>query len=124
MRRINHWIGGQTVEGTSGRTGPVWNPATGEQQAEVDFASAEEVDRAVATAKDALIGWRSASLSRRSEVMFHLRELVDEMLASIRTAANRDLWTPDERQHYESELALIMNRVRAEAMNRERGQGS
>lgn len=52
-----------------------------------------------------------------------LRELVDEMLASIRAAANRDLWTPDERQQYESELALIMNRVRAEAMHREQGGG-
>ena len=51
MKRINHWIGGQTVEGTSGRTGPVWNPATGEQQAEVDLASVEEVDRAVASAR-------------------------------------------------------------------------
>ena len=89
MRRINHWIGGQTVEGTSGRTGPVWNPATGEQQAEVDFASVEEVDRAVATAKEALTGWRSASLSRRSEVMFHLRELVDanrKEIASLLTS--------------------------------------
>ena len=44
MRRINHWIDGQAVAGTSGRTGPVWNPATGEQQAEVDLASVEEVD--------------------------------------------------------------------------------
>jgi malonate-semialdehyde dehydrogenase (acetylating)/methylmalonate-semialdehyde dehydrogenase len=89
MRRINHWIGGQTVEGTSGRTGPVWNPATGEQQAEVDLASVEEVDRAVATAKEALTGWRSASLSRRSEVMFHLRELVDanrKEIASLLTS--------------------------------------
>ncbi|GLC25806.1 hypothetical protein [Roseisolibacter agri] len=61
----------------------------------------------------------AASPERRRNAA--LRELVDEMLASIRTAANRDLWTPDERQQYESELALIMNRVRAEAMNREKG---
>jgi hypothetical protein len=48
-----------------------------------------------------------------------LRELVDEMLASIRVAANRDLWTPQERQQYESELSLIMTRVRSEAITRE-----
>jgi malonate-semialdehyde dehydrogenase (acetylating)/methylmalonate-semialdehyde dehydrogenase len=77
MRRINHWIDGQTVAGTSGRTGPVWNPATGEQQAEVDFASVEEVDKAVAVAKAAFTEWRATSLSRRSEILFHLRELVD-----------------------------------------------
>ena len=63
----------------------------------------------------------AASPDRRRNAA--LRELVDEMLASIRTAANRDLWTADERQQYESELALIMNRVRAEAMHREHGGG-
>ena len=61
----------------------------------------------------------AASPERRRNAA--LRELVDEMLASIRAAANRDLWTADERQQYESELALIMNRVRAEAMHREQG---
>ncbi|HKA03884.1 MAG TPA: CoA-acylating methylmalonate-semialdehyde dehydrogenase [Acidimicrobiales bacterium] len=77
MKRISHWINGQVVAGTSGHTGPVWNPATGEQQAEVDFASVEEVDGAVAVAKAAAHDWRATSLSRRSEVMFHFRELVD-----------------------------------------------
>src|SRR5262245_26663122 len=77
MKRISHWINGAVVAGTSGRTGPVWNPATGEQQAEVDFASVEEVDTAVAAATAAFPAWRATSLSRRSEVMFHFRELVD-----------------------------------------------
>ena len=89
MRRINHWIGGQTVAGTSGRTGPVWNPATGEQQAEVDLASVEEVDAAVGAATAAFPAWRATSLSRRSEIMFHLRELVDanrKEIASLLTS--------------------------------------
>ena len=77
MKRISHWVNGGVVVGTSGRSGPVWNPATGEQQAEVDFASAEEVDHAVATAREAFASWRATSLSRRAEVLFHLRELVD-----------------------------------------------
>ena len=54
MKRISHWIDGKVVEGTSGRSGAVWQPATGEQQASVDFASVEEVARAVAVAKAAL----------------------------------------------------------------------
>ncbi|MBA2279890.1 MAG: CoA-acylating methylmalonate-semialdehyde dehydrogenase [Actinomycetota bacterium] len=83
MRRINHFIGGKLVPGESGRTGPVYDPATGQQQAEVDFASVEEVDAAVASAADAFAAWRSASLSRRSEVMFHFRELVDQRRADI-----------------------------------------
>src|SRR5438034_5872824 len=42
VERINHWIGGKLVPGTSGRSGPVFDPATGEQTHEVDLASAEE----------------------------------------------------------------------------------
>lgn len=45
-----------------------------------------------------------------------LRELVDEMLASVRVAARRDLWTEEERKQYEAELADIMRRVRFEAV--------
>jgi malonate-semialdehyde dehydrogenase (acetylating)/methylmalonate-semialdehyde dehydrogenase len=89
VTRINHWIDGTRTAGTSGRTGPVFNPATGLQSAEVDFASAAEVDRAVASAKAAAREWRSASLSRRSAVLFAFRELVHDgadELAKIITA--------------------------------------
>ena len=77
MNRISHWIDGKVVEGTSGRTGVVYNPATGEQQSSVDFASVEEIDHVIAVAKAAFPAWRSTNLSRRAEVMFRLRELVD-----------------------------------------------
>jgi malonate-semialdehyde dehydrogenase (acetylating)/methylmalonate-semialdehyde dehydrogenase len=76
MNRISHWIDGQVVESSSGRSGTVWNPATGERAASVDFASVDEVDRAVAVAKAAFPAWRATNLSRRAEVLFHLRELV------------------------------------------------
>jgi len=77
MNRIGHWINNKVVLGSSGRSGVVFNPATGEQQAAVDFASVSELDAVVASAKAALPGWRSTSLSRRAEVMFRMRELVD-----------------------------------------------
>ena len=76
MRTIDHWINGTTVPSTSGRSGPVYNPATGQQQAEVGLASVEEVDAAVAAAATAFRTWRSASLSKRAEVMFRFHELV------------------------------------------------
>jgi malonate-semialdehyde dehydrogenase (acetylating)/methylmalonate-semialdehyde dehydrogenase len=78
LRRISHWIGGESVPGASGRIGPVYNPATGLQQAVVDFATTEEVGRAVATAKEAFTSWRAVSLSRRAELFFRIRELVHE----------------------------------------------
>lgn len=77
VRTVNHWIGGQLVASSSGRSGTVWNPATGEAQAKVAFASVAEVDQAVATAQAAFPGWRATPLSRRAEVMFKLRELID-----------------------------------------------
>ncbi len=81
--RISHWIGGQIVPGTSGRSGPVFNPATGEQTGEVDFASAEEIDRAVSVAKEAFPAWRALSLAKRAELMFSIRELVHERREDI-----------------------------------------
>jgi malonate-semialdehyde dehydrogenase (acetylating)/methylmalonate-semialdehyde dehydrogenase len=87
--RISHWIDGAIVPGSSGRSAPVYNPATGEQTGSVDLASAAEVDRAVASAKAAAAEWRSASLSRRSGVLFAFRELLhrhQDELAAILTA--------------------------------------
>jgi malonate-semialdehyde dehydrogenase (acetylating) / methylmalonate-semialdehyde dehydrogenase len=74
---VPHWIDGGRVAGTSGRRGPVFNPATGAVAREVDFASVEEVDAAVAAAKAAFAGWRATSLSKRTEVMFRIRNLVE-----------------------------------------------
>ena len=75
--RVSHWIGGQPVGGTSGRSGPVYDPARGVVARTVDFASAEEVDAAVAAAKAAFPAWRAASLSKRTDVMFRIRNLVE-----------------------------------------------
>jgi malonate-semialdehyde dehydrogenase (acetylating) / methylmalonate-semialdehyde dehydrogenase len=88
-KRISHWIDGQIVAGKSGKKSPVYNPATGDVQAEVDLASVKEMDQAVAIAKAAFPAWRATSLSRRAEVMFHFRELIDgnrKEIASLITA--------------------------------------
>ena len=83
MERIGHYIGGKVVLGESGRTGPVFDPATGEQTHEVDLASVDEVDRAVQAAAEAFPAWRATSLAKRAEIMFQLRELVDLHRADI-----------------------------------------
>src|SRR6478752_1897773 len=81
--RIHHWIGGRSVEGTSGRSGPVYNPATGALTKQVDFASVEDVDAAVRAASDAFPAWRATSLSKRTEILFKIRNLVEEHRADI-----------------------------------------
>ena len=88
-KRIAHWINGASVAGESGRSGRVYNPAAGVQTGEVDFASIEEIDRAVQAAKDAFPAWRAVSLSRKTEIFFRVRALVDEHredIAKILTA--------------------------------------
>jgi malonate-semialdehyde dehydrogenase (acetylating)/methylmalonate-semialdehyde dehydrogenase len=90
MNRISHWIDGKVVEGTSGRSGVVFDPATGAQQASVDLASADEVDHAVAVAKAAFPAWRATNLSRRAEVMFHLRELIDANRKEIASLLSKE----------------------------------
>jgi len=89
IARISHWIDGAVRPGTSGRVGPVFNPATGAQTAEVDLADAAELDAAVASATAAARVWREASLSKRAAVLFAFRELLQQRtdeLAEIITA--------------------------------------
>ena len=80
MERISHWVGGKSVRRASrGRTGPVFNPATGEQTHEVDFASVEEVDargrgRAGGVPRLAL----EPRSSKRADILFRIHEIVDE----------------------------------------------
>jgi malonate-semialdehyde dehydrogenase (acetylating) / methylmalonate-semialdehyde dehydrogenase len=89
ITRIPHWIGGARVDGTSGRSGPVYNPALGVQSGAVDLASVEEVDAAVRSAAEAFPAWRATSLAKRAELFFAIRELFHarrEDLAKILTA--------------------------------------
>jgi malonate-semialdehyde dehydrogenase (acetylating) / methylmalonate-semialdehyde dehydrogenase len=83
VKRISHWIGGRLVEGGSGRSGPVYNPALGQQTGAVDFATPEEVDSAVQAAKEAFESWRAMSLSKRTAIFFQIRELVHERQEDI-----------------------------------------
>jgi malonate-semialdehyde dehydrogenase (acetylating)/methylmalonate-semialdehyde dehydrogenase len=89
VTRIPHWIGGRRVDGTSGRSGPVFNPAAGTQTGAVDFASVEEIDAAVRNSAEAWETWRAVSLAKRAELFFRIRELFHthrEDLAKLLTA--------------------------------------
>ena len=86
---IDHWIGGRRVAGTSGRTSPVHNPATGEVTGQVPLASRDELETAVSSARAAAQEWRRSSLSQRAAVLFAFRELVhtrSDELAAVVTA--------------------------------------
>jgi malonate-semialdehyde dehydrogenase (acetylating)/methylmalonate-semialdehyde dehydrogenase len=83
VKPINHWISGAARPGRSGRSGPVFNPATGEQTGAVDFATVDDVGAAVQAAKQALPAWRALSLAKRAELFFAIRELLHEKRTEI-----------------------------------------
>ncbi len=86
---IDHWLDGRSWPGTSERTSPVHNPATGEVTANVVLASADDVGIAVASAACAAALWRTSSLSQRAEILFAFRQLLSDRsdeLARIITA--------------------------------------
>ncbi|MGH3713388.1 MAG: CoA-acylating methylmalonate-semialdehyde dehydrogenase [Micromonosporaceae bacterium] len=83
MRTIEHWINGSHTPGAATRHAPVWNPATGEQQARVVLAETADVDAAVQAAKKAFEEWRDVSLTRRARVMFAFRDLVERHLDEL-----------------------------------------
>ena len=74
---ISHWLNGKPTAGTSGRSAKVYNPATGQVQGLVDLASVEEIDAAVGAASAAAKKWRLVPLSKRAEIMFRFRALID-----------------------------------------------
>jgi len=77
MKQIGHFIEGVNVAGTSGRTADIFNPNTGEVQAQVALADASEMDIAVAAAVKAQEQWARVNPQRRSRVLFAFKELVE-----------------------------------------------
>ena len=74
---ITHWIAGHRVDGAAGRTGEVFNPATGEVTGLVRLADAGTVDAAVDAARTAWPAWAETSALNRARVMFRFKELLD-----------------------------------------------
>jgi malonate-semialdehyde dehydrogenase (acetylating)/methylmalonate-semialdehyde dehydrogenase len=88
METISHWINGALSNEKSDRTGDVYNPATGQICAKVNFATPQTVDLAVNVATKAFEQWRHSSLTKRTQVLFAFRELVNqnkEKLAALIT---------------------------------------
>jgi malonate-semialdehyde dehydrogenase (acetylating)/methylmalonate-semialdehyde dehydrogenase len=77
VRKIPHWIDGQSYESDSNRFGEVFDSATGKQCADVVMASESDVDAAIRSAQDAFAGWSRTPVLRRARVMFRFKELIE-----------------------------------------------
>ena len=81
--RITHWVNGATWDGQAERCGDVYDPATGKISGCVDFASRGTVDTVVAAAKAAFPAWRDTSLTRRTQILFAFREILNARKAEV-----------------------------------------
>jgi malonate-semialdehyde dehydrogenase (acetylating)/methylmalonate-semialdehyde dehydrogenase len=78
MRTIQHFVDGKSFSGNSKRTGKVFNPATGEQTAEVKLATNKDVDEAIISAKKAFESWSNKPPLQRARIMFKFKELIEK----------------------------------------------
>ncbi len=87
---ISHFINGQVVSSNSGRSQPVYNPATGEAVAQVALGSADEVRAAVAAASAAAPGWADTAPLKRARVLFKFKELIEKHHDDLAAAITRE----------------------------------
>ena len=76
-KSYQHFINGQSVQGTSGRTSDIFNPSLGEVTGYVALATTDELNNAVAAAKAALPEWSAMNPQRRARVLFNFKNLVE-----------------------------------------------
>ena len=86
---LHHFIDGQPVFGASGRFADVFNPATGEVESQVPLAGADEVRRAVESARASLPGWATTPPAKRAQVMFNFRALLNNHLDELAELISR-----------------------------------
>ena len=101
VREIRHWVDGKEHNGSSGNAAPVTNPATGEITGRVSLADATDARAAIASAKAAFPAWRDLSLTKRTQIIFRFRELLNERKPQVRISALaalefRKLWRPGQ----------------------------
>jgi malonate-semialdehyde dehydrogenase (acetylating)/methylmalonate-semialdehyde dehydrogenase len=87
---LGHWIGGRLDDRPAERYGDVTDSATGEVVARVPFATREDLDRAVAAATGAAAKWGATSITRRTQVLFAFRELVNRHKDELATIVSRE----------------------------------
>ncbi len=90
MKTIGHFIGGKHVEGTSGRASDVYNPATGEVQAQVALASKSELDAAIENARAAQPAWAATNPQRRARVMMRFVDLLHRDMDKLAEALSKE----------------------------------
>ena len=89
-----NFVGGDWVESAGGDTMEVLNPATGEVIAEVASSTAEDADRAVEAAKNALPEWLETTPGERADMLFKLADLIEENAEELAALESKNVGKP------------------------------
>jgi malonate-semialdehyde dehydrogenase (acetylating)/methylmalonate-semialdehyde dehydrogenase len=87
---LQHWVGGKSVPGVSGRFSDVFHPASGRVQARAPLATEAEVDSAVRAAEAAFPDWAAQPPLRRARVLFRFREIFERRMDEVAAAIQRE----------------------------------
>ena len=90
MKNMTHYVNGEHVEGTSGRFSDIFNPATGDVQAQCPLASTAEVDAIIAKAAAAQPAWAAVNPQRRARVMMKFVSLLNRDMDKLAEALSRE----------------------------------
>src|SRR6266446_4056193 len=90
MKELSHFIAGGHVKGTSGGFGDVFDPATGEVQARLPFASREELRNAVKAGLAAFPEWAGLNPQRRARVLFNFKSLIEKNMDELARALSSE----------------------------------
>ncbi len=83
MRKIQHFISGKAYEGNSGRFTDIYNPSTGQVQAQVQLATPDEVGTAIEAARIAQPKWAKMNPQKRARVMFRFKQLLEDNMDDL-----------------------------------------
>ena len=90
MDEIQHYIGGRRIAGKSGRMADVFNPATGEVQAQVPLASGDELNAAIENARAAQPDWAAQNPQKRARVMMEFVRLLHRDMDKLAEALSKE----------------------------------
>lgn len=90
MQIIENAVGGKRYVSTSDRKSPIFNPATGEQIAELPLSTNDEINAAVANAKQAQVAWGNMPPAKRARVMFKFLELLNKNIDNLAREISRE----------------------------------
>ena len=111
LTKLQNFVGGEFVDPAEGQTEEVVNPATGEPIAEAPLSTAQDVDRAVAAAREAFDGWAATTPGERALMVLKLADAIEEHADELADLESADAGKP-RKAFLEDEIPAMVDNLR------------